>query len=88
VSDDGEASLEEHVLRVRLGHGGNCSSVGSVVDTLFATAVVGSAVFAAVVAALRSEGVRVAGRADETGRGREAGREAHTRRVARDEGAP
>ena len=68
MSDPPEESLEEHVLRVRLGHGANCSSVGSVVDTLFATAVVGSAVFAAVVAALRSEGVRVAGRADETGR--------------------
>jgi hypothetical protein len=53
---------ETHVIAVRLGHGANCSSIGSVVDTLFATAVVGAAVFAAVVAALRSEDVRVAGR--------------------------
>ena len=30
---------EENVRRVRLGHGANCSSIGSVVDTLFATAV-------------------------------------------------
>jgi hypothetical protein len=61
VSDAGDEALEEHVLRVRLGHGANCSSMGSVIDTLFATAVVGAAVFAAVAAALRSEGVRVAG---------------------------
>jgi hypothetical protein len=70
VSDKHETALEEHVLRVRLGHGANCSSLGSVIDTLFATAVVGAAVFAAVAAALESEGVRVAGRADETGRAR------------------
>ena len=54
--------LEAHLQRVRLGHGANCSSVGSVVDTLFATAVVGAAVFAAVAAALKSEEVRVVGR--------------------------
>jgi hypothetical protein len=51
----------EQVLLVRIGHGANCSSIGSVVDTLFATAVVGAAVFAAVVAALKNEDVRVAG---------------------------
>ncbi len=50
---------EDHVRQVRLGHGANCSSIGSVVDTLFATAAVGAAVFAAVVAALASEPVRV-----------------------------
>lgn len=85
MSDDGEAPLEEHVLRVRLGHGGNCSSVGSVIDTLFATAVVGSAVFAAVVAALRSEGVRVAGRPESV---RETGRDAHARGGGPGEGSP
>jgi hypothetical protein len=42
-----------------LGHGANCSSIGSVVDTLFATATVGAAVFAAVVAALAKEDVKV-----------------------------
>jgi hypothetical protein len=56
------AALEDHLLRVRLGHGANCSSIGSVVDTLFATAVVGAAVFAAVAAALKSEDVRVVAR--------------------------
>jgi hypothetical protein len=48
-----------HVRRVRLGHGANCSSLGSVVDTLFATATVGVAVFAAVVAALAKEPVKI-----------------------------
>ena len=48
----------EHIRRVRLGHGANCSSIGSVVDTLFATAAVGAAVFAAVVAALAAEPVK------------------------------
>ncbi len=51
----------QHVRQVRAGHGANCSSIGSVVDTLFATAAVGAAVFAAVVAALKSEDVKVAG---------------------------
>ncbi|MBX3228148.1 MAG: hypothetical protein KIT84_27015 [Labilithrix sp.] len=45
----------EHVRAVRLGHGANCSSIGSVVDTLFVTAAVGGAVFAAVCAALEEE---------------------------------
>jgi hypothetical protein len=48
-----------HVRAVRLGHGANCSSVGSVVDTLFLGAVVGGAIFAAICAALRDEPVRV-----------------------------
>lgn len=49
----------DHILAVRIGHGANCSSIGSVVDTLFATATVGGAVFAAVVAALKVEEVSV-----------------------------
>jgi hypothetical protein len=57
-----------HVRQVRLGHGANCSSIGSVVDTLFATAAVGAAVFAAVVAALGREEVTIAGDAS-PGRG-------------------
>ena len=47
--------LSPHVLAVRLGHGANCSSVGSVIDTLFAGAVVTGAIFAAVCAAMASE---------------------------------
>jgi hypothetical protein len=50
---------EERLRQVRLGHGANCSSIGSVVDTLFATATVGAALFAAIVAALATEPVRV-----------------------------
>jgi len=49
----------EQILRVRTGHGANCSSIGSVIDTLFATATVGAAIFAAVLAALKSEDVKV-----------------------------
>ena len=49
----------EHVRQVRLGHGANCSSIGSVVDTLFAAAAVGSAVFVAIAAALAREPVQV-----------------------------
>jgi hypothetical protein len=40
-------------------------SIGSVVDTLFATAAIGGAIFAAVVAALSSEPIRVVPGADE-----------------------
>jgi hypothetical protein len=58
---EGRAVKEEHVRVVRAGHGANCSSIGSVIDTLFATATVGSAVFAAVLAALREESVTVVG---------------------------
>jgi hypothetical protein len=56
--------VEEQVRRVRLGSGANCSSIGSVVDTLFATATAGAAIFAAVVAALGAEPVRVVERRD------------------------
>jgi hypothetical protein len=51
--------LAEHVIAVRLGHGANCSSVGSLIDTLFASAVVVGSVFAAVCAAMKSETVTV-----------------------------
>ncbi len=52
---------EAHIRVVRTGHGANCSSIGSVIDTLFATATVGAAVFVGVLAALRREEVRVVG---------------------------
>jgi hypothetical protein len=53
---------DERIRQLRIGHGANCSSIGSVVDTLFATAAVGAAVFAAVVAALKTEDVKVVGK--------------------------
>lgn len=57
-----EPEITEAQLRVvRTGHGANCSSIGSVIDTLFATATLGSAVFAAVLAALKREDVKVVG---------------------------
>lgn len=55
-------AIDEATIRVvRLGSGANCSSIGSVIDTIFATAAVGGAVFAGIVAALAREDVRVVG---------------------------
>jgi hypothetical protein len=48
-------SEEDHVLVVREGHGANCSSIGSVVDTLFASAVVGGVLLAVILAAMKAE---------------------------------
>lgn len=52
---------QDNIRTLRAGHGANCSSIGSVIDTLFATATVGAAVFAAVVAALKREEIKIAG---------------------------
>lgn len=52
---------EENIRCVRIGHGANCSSVGSVIDTLFLGAAVGGAIFAAVCAAMKAEGVTLVG---------------------------
>jgi hypothetical protein len=60
VSDERDLD-EDNIRALRAGHGANCSSIGSVIDTLFATATVGAAVFAAVVAALKKEEIRVVG---------------------------
>ncbi len=49
------------IRALRLGHGANCSSIGSVVDTLFVTALLGGALFAAVVGALGKEPILVVG---------------------------
>jgi hypothetical protein len=63
---DTESELHEQSVRaVRVGHGANCSSVGSVIDTLFLGAAVGGAVFAAVLAAMKAEPVTVVGEAHE-----------------------
>jgi hypothetical protein len=61
VSDERERLRSENLRAVRLGHGANCSSIGSVVDTLFASAVVGGAVLAAVIAAMKREPVALVG---------------------------
>jgi hypothetical protein len=60
-----------HVRKVRLGHGANCSSVGSVVDTLFVAAAVSGAVLAAVLAAMKAEPVRVVADHEDDDRDRE-----------------
>ena len=49
--------IEKSMRTVRIGHGANCSSVGSVIDTLFASAIVGGAIFAAIAAAMATEKV-------------------------------
>lgn len=49
--------LPEGVLAVRSGPGANCSSIGSVIDLLFGTAIVAGVVYAAVAAALPDRGV-------------------------------
>ena len=51
------ARIERGLRTVRAGHGANCSSIGSVIDILFASATVGSALFAAIAAALAREDV-------------------------------
>jgi len=45
---------KEHVRVVREGHGANCSSIGSVIDTLFVAQVAAGALFAIVAASLSS----------------------------------
>jgi hypothetical protein len=63
-----KVEVEERSVRaVRVGNGANCSSIGSVIDTLFATAAIGGAIFAAVAAALAAEPVRVVGGGEEEG---------------------
>jgi hypothetical protein len=55
------ARIENGIRAIREGHGANCSSIGSVIDTIFASAVLGGTIFAAVVASLGREKVRVVG---------------------------
>jgi hypothetical protein len=52
----------EQIRAVRIGHGANCSSIGSVIDTLFVGALMGGAILAAVAAALSREPITVVGR--------------------------
>lgn len=47
-------ALPEGVLVIRPGRGANCSSVGSVIDMLFVSGIVGGALLIAVNAALSS----------------------------------
>jgi hypothetical protein len=63
------------IRAVRPGHGANCSSIGSVVDTLFVTALLGGGIFAAVVAALGSEPIDVIGEGPPRGSGSDDERE-------------
>ena len=51
MSED-DKELEEHLKVVREGHGANCSSIGSVIDTLFVAQVAAGALLAVVAASL------------------------------------
>jgi hypothetical protein len=53
MSDD--KNFEEHVKVVREGHGANCSSIGSVIDTLFVAQVAAGAILAVVAASLAAQ---------------------------------
>ena len=61
---DSDELCADNVRVIRLGHGANCSSVGSVIDTLFLGATLGGVILAAVCAAMKSEGVKVVGESD------------------------
>jgi hypothetical protein len=52
VENERRVELPPGVLAVRVGPGANCSSIGSVVDILFATAVTAGFVYALVATAL------------------------------------
>ena len=60
-ADERAEICEENVRAVRVGHGANCSSVGSVIDTLFLGAAFGGAILAAVFAAMKEESVTIVG---------------------------
>lgn len=75
--------LPEGVLAVRAGPGANCSSIGSVIDMLFATAVIAGVAYAGVVASLGD------GKAEQVGGTQpEPEAEKHPTREADDEVAP
>jgi hypothetical protein len=59
--EERSARIEKGIRTIREGHGANCSSIGSVIDTIFASAVLGGTIFAAVVASLGQERIRVVG---------------------------
>ena len=67
------ATLPPGILAIRAGHGANCSSVGSVVDLLFAASVGAGALLVGVTAALAKI---------------EAGGDARTERAGANEPAP
>jgi len=53
--NDEEEELARHVRVVREGHGANCSSIGSVIDTLFVAQVAAGALLAVVAASLAAQ---------------------------------
>ncbi len=64
AAEEPPALTPEDILVVRRGPGANCSSIGSALDVLFLSAVAGSAILAAVAAALPSSRSRPPARPD------------------------
>lgn len=60
--------LPEGVLAVRAGPGANCSSIGSVVDMLFAAAVAAGVVYVGVAASLGDRALEQVGEDERTRR--------------------
>ncbi len=54
-SPSNEKDLRAHVRAIREGHGANCSSIGSVIDTLFVAQVAAGALLAVIAASLASQ---------------------------------
>ncbi len=52
VNDPSETRADDDVLSVHFGRSANCSSIGSVVDVLFVSGVVGTAMLASVAVLL------------------------------------
>ena len=57
--EEKKREAERHVRVIREGHGANCSSIGSVIDTLFVAQVVAGALLAAVAASGLKPGLSV-----------------------------
>jgi hypothetical protein len=58
MNDAEEEELARHVRVVREGHGANCSSIGSVIDTLFVAQVAAGALLAVVAASLAAQSAK------------------------------
>lgn len=63
-SDQSAEADDERVLSVHFGRSANCSSIGSVIDVLFVSGVVGSAVLAALAVLLGGRSAEASAKSD------------------------
>ena len=80
-------ALPEGILAVRRGPGANCSSIGSVIDLLFASAVLAGVVYAAIAASLGDDRRATDGDSGGGGGGEAPKRDLHRRAMLTDFGA-